>query len=41
MKTAGATYQRMINFILSPVLGRYTMAYFDDVVIYSKIFDDY
>ncbi|ROT76340.1 hypothetical protein C7M84_005068 [Penaeus vannamei] len=41
LKTAGATYQRMINFILSPVLGRHTMAYLDDVVIYSKNFDDH
>jgi len=41
LKTAGATYQRMINFVLSPVLGRHTMAYLDDVVIYSKNFDDH
>lgn len=35
LKTAGATCQRMSNFILSPVLGRHTMAYLDDAVIYS------
>lgn len=41
LKTAGATYQRMINFVLSPVLGRHTMAYLDDVVIYSRNFHEH
>lgn len=41
LKTAGATYQRMINFVLSPVLGRHTVAYLDDVVVYSRDFKEY
>ncbi|XP_037794548.1 uncharacterized protein LOC119589944 isoform X2 [Penaeus monodon] len=39
LKTAGATYQRMINFILSPTLGKHTLAYLDDVVIHSLDFN--
>ena len=41
LKTAGATYQRMINFVLSPVLGRHTLAYLDDIVIYSNNFEEH
>jgi len=41
LKTAGATYQRMINFVLSPVLSRHTLAYLDDVVVYSANFDEH
>ncbi|XP_047470482.1 uncharacterized protein LOC125026223 [Penaeus chinensis] len=41
LKTAGTTYQRMINFILSPVLSRHAMAYLNDIVIYSKNFNDH
>ena len=41
LKTAGATYQRMVNFILSPVLGKHTMAYLDDIVVHSSCFDQH
>lgn len=39
LKTAGATYQRIINFILSPALDKHTLTYLDDVVIHSPDFD--
>ncbi len=41
LKTAPSTFQRAINFILSPVLGKHSLAYLDDVVIYSSTFSDH
>jgi len=39
LATAPSTFQRTMNVILSPVLGRHTLAYLDDIVIYSSSFD--
>lgn len=39
LATAPSTFQRTMNVILSPVLGRHTLAYLDDIVIYSASFD--
>jgi len=41
LKTAPATFQRMINLILTPVLGRHSLAYLDDFVIHSASFDEH
>jgi len=41
LKTAPATFQRIINMVLSPVLGRHTLAYLDDVIIFSKDFEQH
>lgn len=39
LSTAPTTFQRTMNFVLSPVLGRHTLAYLDDIVVYSRGFE--
>lgn len=36
-----ATFQRVINHILGPTRWKYALAYIDDVIIYSRTFDDH
>ncbi|CAF1281007.1 unnamed protein product, partial [Didymodactylos carnosus] len=36
-----ATFQRIINNILGPARWRYALAYIDDVIIYSRTFDEH
>jgi transposase InsO family protein len=36
-----ATFQRVINSILGPTRWRYALAYIDDVIIYSKTFNEH
>ena len=36
LKNAGATYQRLMDKILAPMLGRNVQAYVDDVVVTSQ-----
>ncbi|CAF2783451.1 unnamed protein product [Rotaria sp. Silwood2] len=35
-----ATFQRVINHILGPARWKYALAYIDDVIIYSKTFEE-
>ena len=39
--SAPSTFMRAINKVLSPVLGRFAIAYLDDVVVYSNTFDEH
>jgi len=41
LSTAPTTFQRTMNVVLSSVLGRHTLAYLDDVIIYSHNFDQH
>jgi len=41
LSTAPTTFQRTMNVVLSPVLGRHTLAYLDDVVVYSPDFNSH
>ena len=41
LATAPSTFQRAINFVLAPVLGRHTLAYLDDVVVYSQTYEEH
>ena len=41
LATAPSTFQRAINAVLSSVLGKHALAYLDDVVIYSRSFDEH
>lgn len=36
-----ATFQRVINHVLGPARWRYALAYIDDIIIYSKTFDEH
>jgi transposase InsO family protein len=36
-----ATFQRIINHILGPTRWKYALAYIDDVIIYSKTFEEH
>ncbi|CAF4334506.1 unnamed protein product, partial [Didymodactylos carnosus] len=36
-----ATFQRVINHILGPTRWRYALAYIDDIIIYSRTFEDH
>jgi len=38
LSTAPTTFQRTMNVLLSPVLGKHTLCYLDDIVIYSRGF---
>lgn len=41
LATAPSTFQRAINAVLHPVLGRHTLAFLDDVVVASRSFDEH
>ena len=41
LATAPSTFQRTMNMILASVLGKHTLAYLDDIVVYSKSFDEH
>lgn len=41
LATAPSTFQRAINAVLHPVLGRHTLAFLDDVVVASRNFDEH
>ena len=36
LKNAGATYQRLMDKVLAPMLGRNVQAYVDDIVVTSQ-----
>ncbi|CAF4633599.1 unnamed protein product, partial [Didymodactylos carnosus] len=36
-----ATFQRIINHILGPTRWRYALAYIDDIIIYSRTFEEH
>jgi hypothetical protein len=36
-----ATFQRIVNHVLGPTRWRYALAYIDDIIIYSKTFDEH
>ena len=36
-----ATFQRALNDVLRPVLNKFAMVYLDDIIIYSKTFDEH
>ena len=41
LKNAPATFQRAMNTILTPVLGKHTLAYLDDIIVFSSTFDEH
>ena len=41
LKNAGATYQRMMDIILSGLPPERVMAYLDDIVVFSRSFEEH
>jgi len=41
LKNVGATYQRLMDRVLAPMIGRNVQAYLDDMVITSKVKDQH
>ena len=41
LTNAPATFQRLMNNILQPVIHKFALVYLDDVIIYSKTIDDH
>ena len=38
--TAPATFQRLMQYVLQPVLGKSSLVYLDDIIIYSTTFEE-
>lgn len=41
LRNAPATFQRIMDQVLGPYLGQFARVYIDDIIIYSKSFDDH
>ena len=41
LKNAGATYQRLMDIVLAPMIGRNVQAYVDDIVVTSQVKDQH
>ena len=41
LRNAPATFQRAMNTILNPVLGKHALAYLDDIIIFSSSFEEH